>query len=183
MKLKCGDSISRRSFLISASAMHLRDATELSERASERGLVGVRDPALLPYSLPLARSPADSGRVHACFRHCGGLHHHTQVPPPPPPSFLRPSFVARSTTGKEGKGCDEPTDADGRTDRGRIAARMRSAMPEGLRLFRFFPEGKQGRRRRRAADRGGRGAGGQQSTLSPGRRRVSQWAGAGAIER
>ena len=41
--------------VISASAMHLRDATELSERASERGLVGVRDPALLPYSLPLAR--------------------------------------------------------------------------------------------------------------------------------
>ena len=33
------------------------------------------------------------------------------------------------------------TDADDRTDRGRIAARVRIAMPEELRFFRFFPEG------------------------------------------
>ena len=85
------------------------------ERASEQASEDWLAFAILPCSLTPSRSPADSDRVHACFRHCGGLHHHTQVPPPPPPSFLRPSFVARSTTGKEGKGCDEPTDADART--------------------------------------------------------------------
>ena len=138
MKLKCGDSISSRSFLIliSASAMHLRDATEWSEQASEDWWPF----AILPCSLTPSRSPADSGRVHACFRHCGGLHHRTQVPPPPPSSVL-PSSPARLREKKGRVATKRRTDADGRTDRGRIAARMRSAMPEGLHLFRFFPGG------------------------------------------
>ena len=116
MKLKCGDSISRRSFLISASAMHLRDATELSERASERGLVGVRDPALLPYSLPLARWPTDSGRVRPCMLPSLRRPSSSHASTPTPSALLPPSFLRRPLDyGKRREGLRR-TDGRGRSD-------------------------------------------------------------------
>ena len=174
MKLKCGDSISSRSFLISASAMHLRDATEWSEQASEDWWPF----AILPCSLTPSRSPADSGRVHACFRHCGGLHHRTQYPHP----LLPPSFLRRPLDyGKRREGLRR---SGGRTRTvGRIegGSRRECGVPcrRGFTCSAFFREAARSKETSRGRPRGR----GRPTVNSIPGRRVRQWAGAGAIER
>ena len=126
------------------------------ERASKRARIGWRSRSCPAPILPPARPLTAVASMHASVTAAAFIITRKYPHPLRPPSSVLPSSPARLRE-KKGRVATNrrTTDADGRTDRGRIAARMRSAMPEGLHLFRFFPEGKQGRRRRRAADRGG----------------------------
>ena len=101
----------------------------------ERARIGGRSRAfpapLLPPARPLTAVASMHASVTAAAFIIARKYPHPLLPPSP----------ARLREKKGRVAANRRTDADGRTDRGRIAARMRSAMPEGLHLFRFFPGG------------------------------------------